>query len=155
MEYKREGNGMRGMVWERPIQHSIRPKGGNGFLMPYYDISTDSHKIRLSMSNDTLQELRMNTGMNFLSPVSWSRTMAQLPHCSRSTPCYLASRQNSESPPVGNANGFMLNSAVCGKCAVRFLALAQCYLRLVCRVAFSSPTRFSRKPVKMPILGLS
>jgi len=37
-EFKREGKGMRGMVWERPIQHSIRPKGKNGFLMPYYEV---------------------------------------------------------------------------------------------------------------------
>jgi ATP-dependent exoDNAse (exonuclease V) alpha subunit len=37
-EYKREGEGPAGMVWERPIQHSIRPKGEDGFLMPYYDV---------------------------------------------------------------------------------------------------------------------
>lgn len=36
-EFKRKGNGMRGMVWERPIQHSIRPKGKDGFLIPYYE----------------------------------------------------------------------------------------------------------------------
>ena len=34
-EYDREGQGMRGMVWERPVQHSLRPKGKDGFLMPY------------------------------------------------------------------------------------------------------------------------
>lgn len=35
--YRREGEGMEGMIWERPVQHSIRPKGegGDGFLMPY------------------------------------------------------------------------------------------------------------------------
>ena len=38
IEYERSGEGMRGMVWERPIQHSIRPKGNDGFLMPYYEI---------------------------------------------------------------------------------------------------------------------
>ncbi len=38
IEYEREGKGPRGMVWERPIQHSIRPKGKDGFLMPYYDV---------------------------------------------------------------------------------------------------------------------
>lgn len=38
IEYRREGEGPRGMVWERPIQHSIRPKGKDGFLMPYYDL---------------------------------------------------------------------------------------------------------------------
>lgn len=37
-EYKRQGNGPRGMVWERPIQHSIRPNGKDGILMPYYDV---------------------------------------------------------------------------------------------------------------------
>ena len=37
-EYRQSRNGMRGMVWERPIQHSIRPKGKDGFLMPYYDL---------------------------------------------------------------------------------------------------------------------
>lgn len=37
-EYKREGKGMAGMVWERPVQHSIRPKGHDGFLVPYYEI---------------------------------------------------------------------------------------------------------------------
>jgi ATP-dependent exoDNAse (exonuclease V) alpha subunit len=38
IEYKREGDGMRGMVWERPVQHSIRLKGGEGFLIPYDDV---------------------------------------------------------------------------------------------------------------------
>jgi len=37
-EFKRKGDGMRGMVWERPIQHSIRPKGKDGFIMPYYEV---------------------------------------------------------------------------------------------------------------------
>ncbi|MGE0132566.1 MAG: AAA family ATPase [Blastocatellales bacterium] len=37
-EYARDGDGMRGMIWERPIQHSIRPKGQDGFLMPYHEI---------------------------------------------------------------------------------------------------------------------
>jgi ATP-dependent exoDNAse (exonuclease V) alpha subunit len=37
-EYGRNGDGMRGMVWERPIQHSIRPTGKDGFLVPYYEI---------------------------------------------------------------------------------------------------------------------
>lgn len=37
-EYERKNDGMRGMVWERPIQHSIRPKGKDGFLMPYYEV---------------------------------------------------------------------------------------------------------------------
>ncbi len=37
-EYKRNGGGFRGMIWERPIQHSIRPNEKDGFLMPYYDI---------------------------------------------------------------------------------------------------------------------
>ena len=37
-EYDRNGEGMRGMVWERPVQHSIRPKGQDGFLMPYDEI---------------------------------------------------------------------------------------------------------------------
>jgi hypothetical protein len=37
-EYDRKGPGMRGMIWERPIQHSIRPKGKNGFLVPYYEV---------------------------------------------------------------------------------------------------------------------
>ena len=26
------------MVWERPVQHSIRPNGKDGFLLPYYDL---------------------------------------------------------------------------------------------------------------------
>src|SRR5690606_15732813 len=38
MEFRREGSGMRGMVWERPLQHSIRPRGSDGFLMPYYEM---------------------------------------------------------------------------------------------------------------------
>jgi hypothetical protein len=37
-EFKREGAGMLGMVWERPVQHSIRPKGRDGFLMPYKEL---------------------------------------------------------------------------------------------------------------------
>lgn len=37
-EYARSGVGMKGMVWERPIQHSIRPNGKDGFLMPYYEL---------------------------------------------------------------------------------------------------------------------
>lgn len=35
VEYEREGAGPPGMVWERPMQHSIRPTGQDGFLMPY------------------------------------------------------------------------------------------------------------------------
>jgi hypothetical protein len=34
--YRQEGEGMAGMVWERPLQHTIRPKDGEGFLMPYH-----------------------------------------------------------------------------------------------------------------------
>lgn len=37
-EYERSNKNMRGMVWDRPVQHSIRPKGTDGFLMPYYEI---------------------------------------------------------------------------------------------------------------------
>lgn len=37
-EYKRKGEGPRGMLWERPVQHSIRPKGEDGFLMPYAEL---------------------------------------------------------------------------------------------------------------------
>jgi hypothetical protein len=37
-EYERSGEGPRGMVWERPVQHSIRPKGKDGFLMPYQEL---------------------------------------------------------------------------------------------------------------------
>lgn len=37
-EYKRSGQGMRGMLWERPVQHSIRPEGQDGFLMPYHEL---------------------------------------------------------------------------------------------------------------------
>ena len=37
-EYDRTGSGPRGMLWERPIQHSIRPNGADGFLMPYSEI---------------------------------------------------------------------------------------------------------------------
>jgi ATP-dependent exoDNAse (exonuclease V) alpha subunit len=42
--YKRQGAGMAGMVWERPIQHSIRAKGGEGFLVPYYAILKQAEK---------------------------------------------------------------------------------------------------------------
>lgn len=37
-EYDRNGKGMQGMVWERPVQHSIRLNGKDGFLLPYYDL---------------------------------------------------------------------------------------------------------------------
>ena len=37
-EYERGSNGPRGMLWERPIQHSIRPNAKDGFLMPYHEI---------------------------------------------------------------------------------------------------------------------
>lgn len=37
-EYIREGAGSAGMVWERPVQHSIRPKGKDGFVMPYLEM---------------------------------------------------------------------------------------------------------------------
>lgn len=37
-EYDRSGKGMRGMIWERPVQHSIRPSSKDGFLLPYYDL---------------------------------------------------------------------------------------------------------------------
>ena len=38
IEYRRSREGMPGMVWERPIQHSIRPNGEDGLLMPYHQI---------------------------------------------------------------------------------------------------------------------
>jgi hypothetical protein len=37
-EYSRSDEGPRGMLWERPIQHSIRPNGKDGFLMPYQEV---------------------------------------------------------------------------------------------------------------------
>ncbi len=38
-EYQRsDGKGPRGMLWERPIQHSIRPQENDGFLMPYHEV---------------------------------------------------------------------------------------------------------------------
>ena len=38
-EYQRSDDKRpRGMVWERPIQHSIRPNGQDGFLMPYHEV---------------------------------------------------------------------------------------------------------------------
>lgn len=37
-EYQRKGEGPRGMLWERPVQHSIRPNGEDGFLMPYTEL---------------------------------------------------------------------------------------------------------------------
>lgn len=37
-EYRREGEGPSGMLWERPVQHSIRPDGDDGFLMPYAEL---------------------------------------------------------------------------------------------------------------------
>lgn len=37
-EYNLNATGMHGMIWERPVQHSIRPKGKDGFLMPYYQM---------------------------------------------------------------------------------------------------------------------
>jgi ATP-dependent exoDNAse (exonuclease V) alpha subunit len=37
-EYARDGEGMAGMVWERPIQHSIRSNASDGFLVPYAQI---------------------------------------------------------------------------------------------------------------------
>jgi hypothetical protein len=47
-EYARSGEGMRGMLWERPIQHSIRPKGQDGFLMPYLEL------LRLAEADPTI-----------------------------------------------------------------------------------------------------
>ena len=37
-EYDRGSSGMRGMVWERPVQHSLRPKGHDGLLYPYREL---------------------------------------------------------------------------------------------------------------------
>ena len=38
-EYQRSDDKRpRGMIWERPIQHSIRPNGQDGFLMPYHEV---------------------------------------------------------------------------------------------------------------------
>jgi len=34
-EYQYMGAGIRGMIWERPVQHSIRPNPSDGFLFPY------------------------------------------------------------------------------------------------------------------------
>ena len=37
-EYERASDGMRAMVWERPVQHSVRSTAVAGFLMPYHEI---------------------------------------------------------------------------------------------------------------------
>ncbi len=42
IEYGRQGEGMAGMVWERPIQHSIRAGGQDGFLLPYAEVLSRS-----------------------------------------------------------------------------------------------------------------
>lgn len=47
-EFERSGAGFRGVIWERPIQHSIRPKENDGFLMPYNEI------LQLAAENPTL-----------------------------------------------------------------------------------------------------
>jgi hypothetical protein len=47
-EYAQSRKGMRGMIWERPVQHSIRPKGQDGFLLPYYEV------IRCAEENPSL-----------------------------------------------------------------------------------------------------
>ena len=45
-EYRRSDNRRpRGMIWERPIQHSIRPKEIDGFLMPYHEVLRRSAEI--------------------------------------------------------------------------------------------------------------
>jgi hypothetical protein len=36
--YDTKAEGPAGMIWERPVQHSIRPKGGEGFLMPFDEL---------------------------------------------------------------------------------------------------------------------
>jgi ATP-dependent exoDNAse (exonuclease V) alpha subunit len=43
-QYSRQGK-LRSILWERMIQHSIRPGYGDGFLMPYYELIdyADSH----------------------------------------------------------------------------------------------------------------
>jgi len=39
-DFRRTGDGRKGVIWERPIQHSIRPDPelSNGFLMPYNEM---------------------------------------------------------------------------------------------------------------------
>jgi energy-coupling factor transporter ATP-binding protein EcfA2 len=37
-QYNHDGSGMDGYIWERPVQHSIRPSGEDGFLMPYHEL---------------------------------------------------------------------------------------------------------------------
>ncbi len=44
VEYAREGSGPAGLVWERPMQHSIRPDGQDGFLMPYGALLAESER---------------------------------------------------------------------------------------------------------------
>jgi len=55
-EYLREGDGMPGMVWERPVQHSIRPLGTDGFLMPY-------HQLLARMEEDSSLDMTRYTAM--------------------------------------------------------------------------------------------
>ena len=56
MEYERKGDGPRGMVWERPVQHSIRPNETDGFLMPY-------REIRRQTATDTTVDLERYTAL--------------------------------------------------------------------------------------------
>ena len=47
-EFDMHGDGAPSLIWERPIQHSIRPEGhseeGDGFLMPYHEIIRRANK---------------------------------------------------------------------------------------------------------------
>lgn len=56
-EYLRKDNqGLQGVVWERPVQHSIRPLGTDGFLMPY-------HQLLARMVEDSSLDMSRYTAM--------------------------------------------------------------------------------------------
>ena len=84
IEYKRDGEGPRGMVWERPIQHSIRPKGVDGFLMPYYEILKQASKdASLDIERYTARAPDEHWNEFSHAQANWSRMTGRLQHCSR------------------------------------------------------------------------
>jgi hypothetical protein len=50
-EYDRSSDGMHGMIWERPIQHSIRSNQLDGFLVPYHEL------VRMKADDDSITHI--------------------------------------------------------------------------------------------------
>ena len=137
-EYARSREGMRGMLWERPIQHSIRPKGQDGFVMPYHEVLLPGRGGSVTRSR-TLYGTRAvrALGRVLICQRSWSLTTGRSPDCSRWRQRSAALIKISALQRDGNDSGCTMSLCACGRFAGHSQASALFSALLVYRAGCS------------------